>query len=94
MLVQVGLAVPNGLSGARSTQRSDLYAADISVNIDTAPNRLVTSHLNIFMSAAALRRLVSLARRYRLSIFDDPDAVAIYARRGLDVGLSHGSVHS
>ncbi len=81
---QFFFGIENGLRGARAWHQNQLVAADVTVNIDKAPDPLVQSALDCACSNDAnyIRQMVHVAKTHRLSLFAT-DAPALYAREGL-----------
>jgi hypothetical protein len=82
--LQVGLGIPYGLSGGRSMQRTLLLAADVSVNVATAPSDLAYYALYPEGVMSVVYEMLPVERQHHLSLFDDPADVAYYERVGID----------
>jgi hypothetical protein len=87
-LVPAAFGIYHGVEGGRSTRAFDEAASDVVVNIDKASNGLVEVDVYPLENSQVVRHLAAVARRYRFSLFDTQQ-VALYERRGLDVGPSY-----
>ena len=88
ILVQVILGTQNGLAGARSWHHTELYEANVVVNIAKAPDALLAPALG-FGPASYIRQLVNFARTHHLGIFGTSEAARLQRaqlqREGLPV---------
>jgi len=81
--LQVVLGVGNGIAIGRKWHQSQLLAADVTVNINLAPDDLVESALlpSPYL-VDYVRQLTQIAKTHHLSLFAT-SAVALYAKEGL-----------
>jgi hypothetical protein len=80
--LQVLLGTTTGISQARAWHQSQLVAADVTVNIQRAPDSLVYSALYNDYNLGLIRRDAAFARAHDLSLFATA-AVSQYTREGL-----------
>ncbi len=86
------LAVPlvvggrQGLADARGWRSQELTVADITANVDRAPDGVLSGLVSVYRPLGPTRELVRFARTDRLGLFATPLAAA-EDRRGLDPGL-------
>ena len=91
--LQVVLGTAEGLVYARSWERQEIVVADITVNMQKAPNALIGAEVvpdPVSLSAsflALLRHWAQLARRQRLSLFAT-DALPLYQETGILIRVS------
>ncbi len=81
--IQAVFGIGNGLAIGRKWHQSQLLAADVTVNIDLAPNDLVERTLlpSIYLGGY-VRELTLIAKTHHLSLFAT-NAVALYTKEGL-----------
>jgi hypothetical protein len=81
---QVFLGTDYGMANGRAWHQEQLLTADVTVNIDHAPNNLVRSALypNPYFEASFIRSMAHFARKHHLSLFATSD-VALYTKKGL-----------
>ena len=80
--LQVFLGTSTGISQAGAWHQSQLLAADVTVNIDKAPDYLVYNALDNNYHLRSVRQDAAFARAHDLSLFATP-AVSQYTREGL-----------
>ncbi len=73
IVVQVPLSIHYGLEGARQRHAYELVAVHVLRNFDHASDGTV-NELYLYQNAPFIRRQVAIARKYHLSLFDDPGA--------------------
>jgi hypothetical protein len=76
------LGADNGIQGARTIHRQQLFGADVLANISKASDGLVEQALYSFQSPRFIRDMARIAETHHLSLFDT-DAVARYRREGI-----------
>jgi hypothetical protein len=86
ILLQATLGTDNGLAGARSWHQTGLAAADVTVNIDKAPQALLLATLGCFCAydSVYIRQLAQIAKTHGLGLFGT-SAAAEFQREGLIV---------
>ena len=68
--VQAVVGTYEAFSSAKAWRANEIGEADITANMDRAPNTLVQEEMgSVFMSAPFIRRMTSVARADRLSLF-------------------------
>lgn len=83
IVLQLAVGTPEGLSNAASYRSFELTGQDVTVNIDRAPDGLVTNHLGTgYETPAFIRQMARFARGQRLSLFST-SALASFAKQGL-----------
>ena len=86
VLLQAALGTTNGLVGARSWHQAGLAAADVTANIDKAPDALLPVTLGCYCAydPGYVRRLAHIAETRHLGLFGT-SAAAEFEREGLFV---------
>ncbi len=86
VLLQATLGTDNGLAGARSWHQTGLAAADVTVNIDKAPDALLPLAFGCLCAydPVYIRRLTHIAKTHSLGPFGT-SAAAEFQREGLFV---------
>jgi hypothetical protein len=82
VVTQMVLGADNGIQGARTIHRQQLFGADVLANISKASDGLVEQALYSFQSPRFIRDMARIAETHHLSLFDT-DAVARYRREGI-----------
>jgi hypothetical protein len=81
--LQAVFGIGNGLAIGREWHQSQLLTADVTVNIDLAPNDLVQRTLlpSVYL-AGYVRQMTQVAKTHHLSLFAT-NAVALFTKEGL-----------
>jgi hypothetical protein len=83
--LQVILGTGEGISGASAYRQYELTGADVTANIDRAPDGLVESQLGAGDEPASfIRQMANFARTHHLSLFST-SAISDYASAGLPI---------
>ena len=83
--IQVVLGTANGIANGSQYRNYETTGAVVTVNIQHAPNGLVTSQLGAgFETAGFIRRMVNDARVHHLSLFSTAD-ISSYSKQALPV---------
>jgi hypothetical protein len=80
--LQVLLGTVSGISQARAWHQSQIVAADLTVNIDRAPQSLIYAALCEDLCFRYIGRDVHFVSTHHLSLFSTGAAVARYTRKG------------